>query len=252
MKFEGPLLAVRDLAASRSFYETLLGQKLCYDFGANISFESGLSLQTLESWAGFLKKPAEEIRLGGNDAELYFEPDDFDGFLIRLEESGAALVHPVTEYDWGQRVVRFYDPDRHIVEVGQSMKSVALHFWREGMPLAKVVERTQHPDAVVRGWIAEELSPCGVDCAGCGQYPAECPGCNAIEGKVYWARYIGQEACPEYTCPVNEKGLRSCGECRELPCRQFYEMQDPSVSDEQHQKEIEERVARLRDLFPQK
>ena len=47
MKFEGPLLAVRDLAASRSFYETLLGQKLCYDFGANISFESGLSLQTL-------------------------------------------------------------------------------------------------------------------------------------------------------------------------------------------------------------
>jgi len=26
---------------------------------------------------------------------------------------------------WGQRVIRFYDPDMHIVEVGESLESVA-------------------------------------------------------------------------------------------------------------------------------
>ena len=34
-------------------------------------------------------------------------------------------VHPVKEHGWGQRVVRFYDPDKHIIEVGENMKVVS-------------------------------------------------------------------------------------------------------------------------------
>jgi hypothetical protein len=29
-------------------------------------------------------------------------------------------VHPLREQPWRQRVVRFYDPDHHIIEVGES------------------------------------------------------------------------------------------------------------------------------------
>lgn len=29
------------------------------------------------------------------------------------------LIHPIERQAWGQKVFRFYDPDGHIVEVGE-------------------------------------------------------------------------------------------------------------------------------------
>jgi len=84
MKFCSPLLVVTDLARSRAFYREVFGLRVISDFGANITFTGGLSLQTKESWESFIHKPASEITFGGNDAELYFEEDDLDTFLGRL------------------------------------------------------------------------------------------------------------------------------------------------------------------------
>lgn len=33
-------------------------------------------------------------------------------------------VHPLLEHSWGQRVVRFYDLDKHIIEVGENINMV--------------------------------------------------------------------------------------------------------------------------------
>ena len=41
MKFEGVLFAVRDMAVSRNFYETVMGRKVAMDLGANLVFEGG-------------------------------------------------------------------------------------------------------------------------------------------------------------------------------------------------------------------
>lgn len=35
-----------------------------------------------------------------------------------------------------------------------------------------------------------EPSPCGVVCAECEYFPADCKGCRAIEGKAFWTRYV--------------------------------------------------------------
>lgn len=42
-------------------------------------------------------------------------------------------VHPFKEHSWGQRVVRFYDLDKHIIEVGESMSVVVKRFIDSGL-----------------------------------------------------------------------------------------------------------------------
>ena len=64
---------------SKAFYREVLGLHVVMDFGANVTLTGGLCLQTLDTWADFLGKEAEDIRFGGNDSEVYFEEDDFDG-----------------------------------------------------------------------------------------------------------------------------------------------------------------------------
>ncbi len=146
MKIQGPLLVVSDMEASKKFYKEVFGLRVTLDFGANVTLTGGLSLQTKESWAGFLEKPQEEITFGGNDMELYFEAEDFDAFIEDLEKLDAIrYVHPVKEHPWGQRAVRLYDPDLHIVEIGESMKAVCRRFLASGMTAKEIAKRMDVP-----------------------------------------------------------------------------------------------------------
>ena len=45
------------------------------------------------------------------------------------------------EHSWGQRVVRFYDLDGHIIEVGEEMKMVVERFLASGMTMEEVSRR---------------------------------------------------------------------------------------------------------------
>ena len=92
------------------------------DFGTNVTFAESFPIQSKSSWTGFIDNPESEIRYQGNDGELYFEEEEFDAFIERLKKYEVKYVHTVIEHAWGQRVVRFYDPDMHIiVEVLESM-----------------------------------------------------------------------------------------------------------------------------------
>ncbi|HEX7712444.1 MAG TPA: VOC family protein [Bacillota bacterium] len=35
-------------------------------------------------------------------------------------KSGYEIIHPFEKQAWGQNVFRFYDPDRHIPEIGEA------------------------------------------------------------------------------------------------------------------------------------
>jgi hypothetical protein len=87
-----------------------------------------------------------------------------------------------------------------------------------------------------------DISCCGCICSDCKDYGKACAGCNAVQGKVYWAGYLGLEACPIYTCSVDKNGLKSCGQCAKLPCEIYYQCVDPSMSPEQHEQSVRERV----------
>ena len=69
--------------------------------------------------------------------ELYFEEDDFDGFIAKLGQRNDIqyIGDGVKEAGWGQRTVRFYDLDGHIIEVGENMKMVVRRFIHSGMSM---------------------------------------------------------------------------------------------------------------------
>lgn len=146
MKFQNPLLVVADLETSKKFYKDLLGLEVILDFGANVTLTGGVCLQTKETWMDFIGAKEGEVIFGGKDGELYFEEDDFDAFAEKLRGlQDIEYVHPVMEHRWGQRVVRFYDPDRHIIEVGENMKTVTRRFLDSGMTEEEVAVRMDVP-----------------------------------------------------------------------------------------------------------
>ena len=90
----------------------------------------------------------------------------------------------------------------------------------------------------------EMISCCGSDCSACTCYGNMCKGCNALCGKVFHA--LGGKACPIYDCCRIQNGFHSCGECEKLPCDLILGTRDPSLSEEEFMKTVEERVKRLR------
>ena len=145
MKYNAFMLVVSDMEKSRAFYEKLLGLKVAMDLGVNVSYDCGVALQTKETWLEFI------------DKELYFEEDDLDGFLKVLESWGAALVRPMFTQAWGQRVIRFYDPDHHIIEVGEPLSLVIKRFLSQGLSIEATAERTMCPLPYVQ-FLAKELA----------------------------------------------------------------------------------------------
>lgn len=148
MKFMSAVIVVKDMEKSRNFYETLLNQKVKMDLGANVSYE-GFSLQTLETWIDFIEKVENDISLSKNNVhELYFEIDDYDTFIKKLNNYNdfeIEIVHKTKEFPWGQRVIRFYDPDNHMIEVGESLDSVIKKFFDDGMFIEDIAEKTGLP-----------------------------------------------------------------------------------------------------------
>ena len=151
MKLKNPLLAVSNMDRSVEFYHKLLGLSVELDFGANKTLTGGLVLQTLDTWKDFLG--TEAVSFGGNNAELYFEEEDFDSFLEKLNSCAVDLVHSPKEHSWGQRVVRFYDPDRHIIEVGEELSAVCRRFLDSGMTTEQTAERMDVPISLVRACV---------------------------------------------------------------------------------------------------
>lgn len=143
MKLKNPLLVVKDMDRSVEFYQTVLGLHVIMDFGSNKTLTGGLVLQTLDTWKQLTGM--DIVSFGSNDAEIYFEEENFDKFLGRIHSLPAELVHPVKEHAWGQRAVRFYDPDRHVIEVGENMKTVCRRFLDSGMSAEQTAERMDVP-----------------------------------------------------------------------------------------------------------
>lgn len=143
MKLKNPMLVVTDIDKSVEFYKNVFGLHVIMDFGANKTLTGGLVLQTLETWQEFIG--TDDILFGGKNCEVYFEEDNFDKFTEKLNKFDIDYVHPIKEHSWGQRVVRIYDPDKHIIEIGENMKIVCKRFLDSGMTPEQVAGRMDVP-----------------------------------------------------------------------------------------------------------
>lgn len=151
-----PLIVVEDLETSRYFYERVLNQKVKYDFGENITYEGDFAIQLKPHFANMITIDEKTISRGSNNFELYFEEEDIDDFKKKLDGLDLKIqyIHGLIEHSWGQRVIRFYDPDMHIVEVGESMVSVIKRFLSQGLSAEETAKRTQHPIEFVKQYLS--------------------------------------------------------------------------------------------------
>jgi len=140
MKYSCTVISVSDIKLSRKFYEDLFGLEIYQDYGINIAFSCGLSLQQEFDW--LVNLPKNKILKNSNNIELCFEEENFDDFLKKLKEySDIEYLGDVIEHSWGQHVVRFYDLDGHIIEVGESMKIVINRFLSSGLSMKEISKK---------------------------------------------------------------------------------------------------------------
>ena len=103
MRLKNVLIVVKDIEKSRKFYHDLFGIELVLDNGGNMILTEGLVLQDEKIWKSFLGR---DILPQNNACELYFEEQDIKAFVEKLER---------------QRILRFYDIDGNLIEVGTPM-----------------------------------------------------------------------------------------------------------------------------------
>lgn len=117
MKLKSILIVVRDIEKSKQFYHDLFGLDVVLDNDGNMILTEGLVLQDKKIWEKFL---GQEIIPRNNSCEIYFEERNIDSFIEKLERLYPSIqyVNRLMEYSWGQKVVRFYDLDGNLIEVG--------------------------------------------------------------------------------------------------------------------------------------
>lgn len=117
MKLKNVLIVVKDIERSKQFYHDLFGLNMVLDNDGNMILTEGLVLQEEKIWKSFLGK---EIIPQNNSCELYFEEHDIETFVQKLERlyPSVQYVNRLMTHSWGQKVVRFYDLDGNLIEVG--------------------------------------------------------------------------------------------------------------------------------------
>ena len=117
MRLKNVLIVVNDIEKSKRFYEDLFGLDVILDNDGNVILTEGLVLQDAKIWKEFIRK---DIVVQNNATELYFEEKDIEAFAKKLEAYAEPImyVNTLMEHSWGQKVIRFYDLDGNLIEVG--------------------------------------------------------------------------------------------------------------------------------------
>lgn len=120
MKLKNVLIVVKDIEKSKQFYHELFGLEVVLDNDGNMILTEGLVLQDENIWKNFLGK---DIIPENNSCELYFEESNLDAFVEKLERLYPQIryVNRMMTHSWGQKVIRFYDLDGNLIEVGTPM-----------------------------------------------------------------------------------------------------------------------------------
>ena len=119
MRLKNILLVVDDLEKSIVFYREIFGLQVLKRFDGNVILTEGLVLQERKIWESLI---GQKVSCGSNASELYFVENNLEEFQKKLEESSFEIeyVHKLKEYDWGQKAIRIYDLDGHMIEIGET------------------------------------------------------------------------------------------------------------------------------------
>jgi len=128
VKFICPVITVADMKVSRNFYENILGQTVEADYGENVSF-GGFAIHLQPHFKMLINN--KEMLSGANNFELYFEYDNLEQIYEKLKAEKVEFIHELREEPWKQWVLRFYDPDKNIIDIGESMEHLIVRLYQQ-------------------------------------------------------------------------------------------------------------------------
>ncbi len=115
------ILYVRDQEASRLFYQKIFRREADLHVPGmtefNLSATCKVGLMPNQGIAKILasKTPHPDTGHGIPRCELYLYVDDLRIEFENAVNSGATLISPILQRDWGDKVCYFADPDHHII-----------------------------------------------------------------------------------------------------------------------------------------
>lgn len=153
-----PVLFVKDAGVSRKFYTEVLKFTVVMDNGGvNLTFKEGFAVWQI--WPeNIIPKTlgAENIinKKSSSRFELCFETENIDEVFTALKEKNVEFLHEMNTEIWGQRTIRFYDPDRHLIEVGEELSIFLKRIYEEeGRNLESTARRTFMPIEALKQFV---------------------------------------------------------------------------------------------------
>jgi catechol 2,3-dioxygenase-like lactoylglutathione lyase family enzyme len=150
--FYAPVIFVDDIERSKQFYIENLDQEIEHDFGNNIIFKSHLSLWKIESGHEIHKIAGSSKN--GNAFELYFETEDIQKTAALIKENKIRVLHDLKTEPWGQMTLRFFDPNDHLIEIGESFTRFITRIYSETGSTAETAMKTGVKEEVVKKIVA--------------------------------------------------------------------------------------------------
>lgn len=143
MLYHSTVIFVQDIEKSKDFYTKQLGFLIEHDFGKNVILNSGLTIWEIQPEHTISRKL--KTKNDSNRFELCFEHEDIEKICNDLEKAGTNFLHKIHEEPWGQRTVRFYDPDNHLIEIGEPLEVFANNLSKRGLTENQISKKTGIP-----------------------------------------------------------------------------------------------------------
>jgi catechol 2,3-dioxygenase-like lactoylglutathione lyase family enzyme len=153
LKYESAVLFVSDIKTSKKFYCDLLGMQISIDIVGNVILENGLTIWQIQKEHIITRSFGGDQNSGKSKFELYFETEDLTSIFEILKENHVEFLHEIHEEPWGQRTVRFFDPDKNLVEIGESMKTFLLRMKNEGLDIKDIALKTGMTEKDIKQFI---------------------------------------------------------------------------------------------------
>ncbi|WP_282036346.1 VOC family protein [Saccharicrinis aurantiacus] len=151
IKFHSTVIMTHNFDKMKAFYQEILQQEIDVDFGNCIGFKNGISLWKLSEDYTIAKKLGKTYHPSGNkNLEICFDTDDYEAVITKLKKHDLIYLHETIEESWGQKTIRFYDPENNLIEIGETIPCFVKRFYHEGMSVNQVSERTSVPIEMVK------------------------------------------------------------------------------------------------------
>lgn len=147
MKLHSTVIFVKDIEKTKKFYTQYLGFEIEHNFGKNVLLTSGLSI-----WEILPEHIINKELLTTKEAnrfELYFETDDIEAIFNDLEKAGVHFLHKIHEEAWGQRTFRFFDPDKHLIEIGEALEVFVRNMNQQGLTETQISKKSGIPTETI-------------------------------------------------------------------------------------------------------